>query len=41
MYCDQQTMYGQKEFGQFLNIMENSNDVLHHVWLLDQSTGLE
>jgi len=34
-------MYGQKEFGQNLNIVEHSIDVLHHVWLLDQSTKLE
>jgi hypothetical protein len=41
IYCEKQTMYGQKEFGQFLDKMEHSNDVLHHVWVLDQSTRLE
>jgi hypothetical protein len=34
-------MYGQKEFAQFLDIVEHSNDVLHHAWLLDQNIGLE
>ncbi len=40
-YCDQYTMYGQKEFRQFLDTMEHSNDVLHHVCLLDQNIRLE
>jgi hypothetical protein len=34
-------MYGQKEFGQFLDTVEHSNDVLHHVWFFDQNIGLE
>ncbi len=34
-------MYGQNDFGQFLDTMEHSNDVLHHVWLLDENIGLE
>jgi len=34
-------MYGQKEFGKFLNMVQHSNDVLHHAWLLHQSTSLE
>jgi hypothetical protein len=34
-------MYGQKEFGQFLDMVQHSNDVLHHVWFFDQSIGLE
>ncbi len=38
MHYDYQTMYGQKEFGQFL---EHSIDVLRHVWLLNQNIKLE
>jgi hypothetical protein len=34
-YCDQHTIYGQKEFGLFLDTLEHSNDVLHHDFLLD------
>jgi hypothetical protein len=41
MYYDQQTMYGQKEFKQFLNIIEHSIDDLYHAWLFYQSIGLE
>lgn len=41
MYYDQYTMYGQKEFGQFLDTLKHSNDVLYHIWLIEQKTKIE
>jgi hypothetical protein len=34
-------MYGKKELRQFLDMVQHSNDVLHHAWLFNQNTNLE
>jgi hypothetical protein len=41
MHCDEQARYGCNDFGQFLDIVNYCNDVLHHVWVIETSLGIE
>jgi hypothetical protein len=41
MYCDEQTRYGHNDFGQFLDIMDHYNDVLHHVWVIEPTSQIK
>jgi hypothetical protein len=41
MHCDEQARYGCNDFGQFLDIVNYCNDVLHHVWVIETSLRIE
>jgi hypothetical protein len=41
MHYDEQARYGCNGFGQFLDILNHCNDVLHHVWVIETSSRIE